>query len=783
MAQDDTASFAVPSSSTPSMAPSIPAKSSSSLIGGVTRKQNIACDQCRSRKTRCLRGDKKDVCEQCKSKGIECTSSYIEALAEKKKKADEEQPSNFRRKKRRKSNSHSQPPPVSLSSALCPVHPELERRTSNESGNSKASSVSQMDHSAIQSPVMGMALSIAGDETDADKLHRVQAAQHVRENASAIADSLHLLENLTSAQGSSVTLPLPLALSLPNHPPPQPPPPLTPSEKQHGLIRYLLSPYPVLIPVLGYSDVASIESCKQGQSDLWEEMGGKVWEEEPSEAHKSMKADELTKLADDLIDSYFSVAHIRNPCYDPPTFRARLCTPNTHPQGPIPHPILATALAWGARFSDHPVVQQDRNECSQRPSGGEEHEVREKGRGRKRSRLVQMAVIRAREVCEICRIWRIPSIENVKALVNLEGLLGHCQMVYATAAVKHLLAMGYNSTRAILTIPDEKERTDIVLIWWVLIVTDSYRSVFYRIKPCLLDDDYDLEPPGSTPDLSNFTPINLSEPSHAILWFSAAQSAASMCRALSLRLCSPHLQTSGIPLSLLRTFIHSASIWRTNYLSKLGVPPVWPENWDFLQAMAACSADVSHHALWLVLYRALEESGVEEERNGGVGMGMGGMGIEVEVKSVKRRLKEESEHAALRIAALVAVLTENEYLSLDPLSIHHPIYEAGLYLAQRGRAEYLACVVGLKQYAITFPATWDDAEELEKIYAGSQQGDPRLGTWSQSKAHSVSMNSVSDGETARGVADTGTCSEEPAVMRSIEEQMWQGGWKKTMWQL
>lgn len=132
----------------------------------------------------------------------------------------------------------------------------------------------------------------------------------------------------------------------------------------------------------------------------------------------------MPRLADDLIDSYFSVAHIRNPCYDPPTFRARFCTPNTHPQGPIPHPILATALAWGARFSDHPVVQQDRNECSQRLSGGEENGVREKGRGRKRSRLVQMAVIRAREVCEICRIWRIPNIDNVKALVNLEGLLG-----------------------------------------------------------------------------------------------------------------------------------------------------------------------------------------------------------------------------------------------------------------------------------------------------------------------------------------------------------------------
>lgn len=37
---------------------------------------------------------------------------------------------------------------------------------------------------------------------------------------------------------------------------------------------------------------------------------------------------------------------------------------------------------------------------------------------------MQMAVIRAREVCEICRIWRIPSIDNVKALLNLDGLLG-----------------------------------------------------------------------------------------------------------------------------------------------------------------------------------------------------------------------------------------------------------------------------------------------------------------------------------------------------------------------
>lgn len=67
-----------------------------------------------------------------------------------------------------------------------------------------------------------------------------------------------------------------------------------------------------------------------------------------------------------------------------------------------------------------------------------------------------------------------------------------------------------------------------------------------------------------------------------------------------------------------------------------------------------------------MLYRALEESGVEEKTKGTMGMGGVGMGIGVEVESVKRRIKEECEHAALRIAALVAVLTENEYLSLDP---------------------------------------------------------------------------------------------------------------------
>lgn len=116
------------------------------------------------------------------------------------------------------------------------------------------------------------------------------------------------------------------------------------------------------------------------------------------------------------------------------------------------------------------------------------------------------------------------------------------------------------------------------------------------------------------------------------------------------------------------------------------------------------------------------------------------------------------------------------------LSIHHPIYEAGLHLAQRGRPECLACIIGLKQYAITFPGTWDNAEELEKIYADSQRGDPQPDSRFQSRTH-VSMDGVPDGETASSLMGIGSASAEPVAMPSIEEQMWQGEWEGNMWHL
>jgi hypothetical protein len=89
---------------------------------------------------------------------------------------------------------------------------------------------------------------------------------------------------------------------------------------------------------------------------------------------------------------------------------------------------------------------------------------------------------------------------------------------------------------------------------------------------------------------------------------------------------------------------HDLSSWRDEHLSKLGVPSKWPEDWDFLAAIIACTTDVYYHCLWLVVMRAIDDFGVTESGN-----------ME-ERKAIKERYKTESDHGAMRIAALVSPL-------------------------------------------------------------------------------------------------------------------------------
>lgn len=125
------------------------------------------------------------------------------------------------------------------------------------------------------------------------------------------------------------------------------------------------------------------------------------------------------RLTDDLVESFFSIVHPRFAMYDPVAIRARLAAPDTHQDGPLPHNLLAVAIAVGARFSDHPVISADRTACRDR-------DVRQYGEGKcpPRSRLVQMLVIRAREVVEVNKTHRIACLNNVQVLILAEAMCG-----------------------------------------------------------------------------------------------------------------------------------------------------------------------------------------------------------------------------------------------------------------------------------------------------------------------------------------------------------------------
>ena len=86
----------------------------------------------------------------------------------------------------------------------------------------------------------------------------------------------------------------------------------------------------------------------------------------------------------------------------------------------------------------------------------------------------------------------------------------------------------------------------------------------------------------------------------------------------------------------------------------------------------------NHHALWLVVHRAIKNNGIAEND---FPTESAKADTSREIKVVRKRIEEESEHAALRIAALVsltppssvfdedaqtAVLLDNSYLQLDP---------------------------------------------------------------------------------------------------------------------
>ncbi|WRT67323.1 uncharacterized protein IL334_004293 [Kwoniella shivajii] len=667
-----------------------------SMPGLNQRKQNIACDGCRSKKIRCLRTSKDQICEQCKSRSVECTNNYIDSLVLQTKSKSKKSRKSFteenqdkdgtasitdtagsRKRKRRKSIEREQ---------------SLDHENEHENEIENENQVVDIPHTVRRTSSGNTEVSNydPGETSKQGNLNTYQEQSYDSLNSSCqTARHIQKLSNTIASNPTTTTLRDD-----------------TPSGAQQNLLRYLFSPYDVSHKHFKYDDISSIQLCKEGQADLWEEQQGAIWMEEPSEAHKDIDIDKMHDLADDLIDTFFSIVRPRIPLVNQRLFRERYTSPHDHPSGHIPHPLLAIVLAWGAKFSEHPTISADREECSSRDG--------DSFRGRQRSRLVSLIIIRTREIAERNKITRIPNMENTLSCFLLENLLGRYQAIYLSAAVKHLITLGFNCSKNLSEMEDDYKRKDAVNLWFTIFRSDGITSAFHRLKSCLINDDHDLEPDtGAKWSMGSEWCIpqrgESSLLTDRVTFFTIHQSFTEICHRISQSLWTPKAFSLGVSLRSLREFIHSSSVWRDAHLSSIGIPATWPENWDFQQAITACSIDCYYHNLWLIVYKAIKDFDIQEEKSS-----TGGSLVEID--SIKRRIEEESEHAALRIAALTGVLTENGYLKLDPLIINHPIYSAGLYLANLGRSEYLICVAGLRQYSIIFPSLWDQADHLERLY-------------------------------------------------------------------
>lgn len=123
------------------------------------------------------------------------------------------------------------------------------------------------------------------------------------------------------------------------------------------------------------------------------------------------------RFALDLVEVYFQVVHARLPFLNPTHFRARLnvnvpqyasiysnnsgasAEDSLHPA------LMATVIAWGAKFSEHPLLVADRVVSSTRQSG-----------------LAKTLIVRAREVAEALKVHRVPAAEHVVIALLIEPL-------------------------------------------------------------------------------------------------------------------------------------------------------------------------------------------------------------------------------------------------------------------------------------------------------------------------------------------------------------------------
>jgi hypothetical protein len=73
-------------------------------------------------------------------------------------------------------------------------------------------------------------------------------------------------------------------------------------------------------------------------------------------------------------------------------------------------------------------------------------------------------------------------------------------------------------------------------------------------------------------------------------YYRAAHALARISRNVARQLWRPATEIDGLPFQDLCTFVKQLSEWREQYLSAVGVPSNFEQEWDFVSAVSACES-------------------------------------------------------------------------------------------------------------------------------------------------------------------------------------------------
>ncbi|KAK7469120.1 hypothetical protein VKT23_003611 [Stygiomarasmius scandens] len=502
-------------------------------------------------------------------------------------------------------------------------------------------------------------------------------------------------------------------------------PHITLSTPTREVLSYLFSP-----PDPSTADPNPFSQRMKSPYAVWGDLATKL-------EHDAFRSD----FALDLVEIYFQIVHSRLPLLNPAQFRnrLRLHLSSTPPSEEPLHPALvATVIAWGTKFSEHPLLTADRN-CH-------------KGQ----SLLSKMIIDRTRDLAEALKVHRLPTPDHVVIGLLIETLQSQVPNdpsafhgFWLTAATRHLLDLQINHKSVTSRIPDPEAQGTMIFAWWMTCICDAFSALYYRRKPILDDDDYDIDFYTAVDPVNAAGAPSPREQLEFLGYYRAAHSLARTARQMSRQLWRPITDSDGIPLHYLCQFGTALRTWRDNYLARVGVPKTY-EGWDFVTTVSCFASDAQYHVMWIVLFTAMDDFGVKELNEayrmgtppGGNSGGLPVVANKSYIDEVVRKIGEEAVNGALRIAALVSVLTSNEYLKLDPAVMEFSCIAAGQLLAKMGRPEVMTCVSGLEQYSHSYEEAGEAAQDIRKTYEAVRNGNSELNHMAQYAKHIPSMPTV-----------------------------------------